>query len=69
MRAMNTYRPKDFAKLIAKTTGTLQRWDRDGILKAHRSPTNRRFYTHDHLAKVLGVQETALQLVIVEFQA
>ena len=55
---MNTYRPKDFAKLIAKTTGTLQRWDREGILKAHRTPTNRRFYTHDQLSKVLGVKET-----------
>ncbi len=55
---MNTYRPKEFAKLIAKTTGTLQRWDREGILKAHRSPTNRRFYTHDQLSKVLGVKTT-----------
>lgn len=58
MRFMNTYRPNEFAKLIAKTTGTLQRWDREGILKAHRSPTNRRFYTHDQLSKVLGVKET-----------
>jgi len=31
---MNIYRPNEFAKLIAKTTGTLQRWDREGILKA-----------------------------------
>lgn len=54
--AMNTYRPNEFAKLIAKTTSTLQRWDREGILKAHRSPTNRRFYTHDQLAEILGVK-------------
>jgi putative resolvase len=53
---MNTYRPNEFAKLIAKTTSTLQRWDRDGILKAHRSPTNRRFYTHDQLSEILGVK-------------
>jgi putative resolvase len=32
---MNTYRPNEFAKLIAKTTNTLQRWDREGILKAN----------------------------------
>ncbi len=49
-------RPNEFAKLIAKTTNTLQRWDRDGILKAHRSPTNRRFYTHDQLSEILGVK-------------
>jgi putative resolvase len=53
---MNTYRPQEFAKLIAKTTSTLQRWDRDGILKAHRSPTNRRFYTRDQLSEILGVK-------------
>lgn len=55
---MNTYRPNEFAKLIAKTTSTLQRWDREGILKAHRSLTNRRFYTHDQLSDVLGVKAT-----------
>ena len=54
---MNTYRPNEFAKLIAKTTGTLQRWDREGVLIAHRSPTNRRFYTHDQLSEILGVKE------------
>ena len=53
---MKTYRPNEFARLIAKTTSTLQRWDRDGILKAHRSPTNRRFYTHDQLSEILGVK-------------
>ncbi len=56
MHYMNTYRPNEFAKLIAKTTSTLQRWDREGVLKAHRSPTNRRFYTHDQLSEILGVK-------------
>ena len=54
---MNTYRPNEFAKLVAKTTKTLQRWDREGVLKAHRSPTNRRFYTHEQLSEILGVKE------------
>jgi len=53
---MNTYRPNEFAKLIAKTTKTLQRWDREGILTAHRTPTNRRFYTHDQLSEIMGVK-------------
>jgi hypothetical protein len=30
---------------IGRTTNTLQNWDRKGILKAHRSPTNQRYYT------------------------
>lgn len=41
------YSPKQFGSLIGRTTKTLQKWDRDGILKAHRSITNRRYYTHD----------------------
>ena len=53
---MDTYRPNEFVRLIAKTTKTLQRWDREGILKAHRTPTNRRFYTHDQLSEILGVK-------------
>jgi len=33
---------------------TLQRWDREGRLKAGRTPTGRRFYTDEHLTKVMG---------------
>jgi putative resolvase len=36
----------DFAKMIGVSVKTLQRWDRKGILKAYRTPTNRRYYTH-----------------------
>ena len=43
----NTYSPREFGSLIGRTTKTLQRWDREGILKAHRSVTNRRYYMHD----------------------
>ena len=53
---MNTYRPYEFGKLIARSTHTLQVWDRKGILVAHRTPTNRRFYTHDQLSEILGVK-------------
>lgn len=53
---MNIYRPHEFGELIGKSTHTLQVWDRKGILKAHRSPTNRRFYTHDQLSEIMGVK-------------
>ena len=41
------YKPKDFAELLVVSVKTLQRWDREGILKANRTPTDRRYYTYD----------------------
>jgi putative resolvase len=50
-----TYSPKAFGELIGRTTNTLQQWDRDGKLHAHRSPiSNRRFYTHDQYLEYMG---------------
>lgn len=52
----NVYSPKEFGKLIGRTTNTLQKWDREGKLKAHRSPTtNRRYYTHDQYLVYRGL--------------
>ncbi len=48
------YPPREFGKLIGRKTQTLQRWDRLGILKAQRTPTNRRYYTHDQYLQVIG---------------
>ena len=50
-----TYSPKEFGQLIGRTTNTLQKWDRQGILKAHRSLTNRRYYTHDQYLQYRGL--------------
>lgn len=41
------YPPREFAKMIGRSVQTLQRWDRDGILVAKRTPTNRRYYTEE----------------------
>jgi predicted site-specific integrase-resolvase len=49
-----TYSPQEFGALVGKTTKTLQRWDREGVLKAHRSITNRRYYVHDQYLEVVG---------------
>ncbi len=62
----NTYSPKEFGRLIGRTTNTLQKWDREGKLKAHRSPTtNRRYYTHDQYLAYRGLvaQEQGLTIV------
>ena len=49
------YSPKQFGKLIGKSVNTLQKWDRRGILHALRSPTNRRYYTHEHYLQYRGL--------------
>jgi putative resolvase len=61
----NTYSPREFGKLIGRTTNTLQKWDRQGTLKAHRSPTNRRYYTHDQYLQYRGLvaQEQGFTIV------
>lgn len=41
------YKPKEFGKMINRSVITLQKWDRDGVLKAHRTSTNRRYYTNE----------------------
>lgn len=48
------YKPKDFAKLLGVSVKTLQRWDREGILKANRTPTDRRYYTHGQYLQYVG---------------
>jgi putative resolvase len=62
----NIYSPKEFGKLIGRTTNTLQKWDREGKLKAHRSPTtNRRYYTHDQYLQYRGLVAEDQGLTIV----
>ncbi len=41
------YKLGEFANLIGVHEKTLQRWDRQGILIAYRTKTNRRYYTHE----------------------
>lgn len=48
------YPPREFGKMVGRCVRTLQEWDRKGILKAHRTATNRRYYTHDQYLAVLG---------------
>ena len=53
---VTNYKPKDFAELLGASVKTLQRWDRDGILKANRTPTDRRYYTYDQYLQFKGIQ-------------
>lgn len=51
---MNKYRPHEFAEMVNVSVRTLQRWDNDGILKAYRTPTGRRYYTHQQYVEYIG---------------
>ena len=53
MKHITNYKPKDFAELLNVSVKTLQRWDREGVLIAKRTHTDRRFYTQDQLEKYL----------------
>lgn len=52
---ITNYKPKDFAELLGVSVKTLQRWDRENILKANRTPTNRRYYTFDQYLAFKGI--------------
>lgn len=52
---MKRYKVGEFAKLLNVTVKTLQNWDKQGTLKAYRTPTNQRFYTEEQLNQVLGL--------------
>ena len=54
---ITNYKPKDFAELLGVSVKTLQRWDRAGILKANRTPTDRRYYTYDQYLQFKGMQK------------
>lgn len=44
----------EMAKRLGISIKTLQRWDRDGILVAKRTPTDRRYYTEDQYLEYVG---------------
>jgi len=60
----HTYSPKQFGKLIGKSVNTLQKWDRKGVLPAFRTPTNRRYYTHEQYLAYRGLISSEHGLVI-----
>ena len=53
MKHITNYKPKEFAELLNVSVKTLQRWDRDKVLIAKRTPTDRRFYTEEQLQEYL----------------
>lgn len=48
------YKISEFAMLLNVSVKTLQRWDYENILKAFRTPTDRRYYTHSQYLEYIG---------------
>ena len=51
---MKMMKPKEMAERLGVTVRTLQIWDKKGILKAYRTPTNRRYYTEEQYLEYTG---------------
>ena len=51
---MAMLKPKEMAERLGVTVRTLQIWDKKGTLKAHRTPTNRRYYTEEQYLEYIG---------------
>ncbi|MDS0491438.1 IS607 family transposase [Lacticaseibacillus paracasei] len=47
-------KPNEMAKRLGVTVKTLQKWDKSGKFKAHRTPTDRRYYTEDQYLAYIG---------------
>ena len=64
---MNTYKPNEFADMLGVSVKTLQRWDKEGKLKAFRTPSDRRYYTHnqyvEYMGKVLQDKDTRKNII------
>lgn len=56
-------KPNEMAKRLGVTVRTLQEWDRNGKFTAHRSPTNRRYYTEEQYRDYLDEKPTTKKAV------
>ncbi len=57
------YSTGKFAAMVGRTVKTLQVWDRSGVLKARRTPTDRRYYTHDDYLAYIGQKAATKKIV------
>lgn len=52
------YTAREVASLFKVCLITVHNWDKKGILKSQRTPTNRRYYTESQISKFLKVQSS-----------
>ena len=58
------YKLSEFGEKIGKSVDTLRRWDRDGTLKAKRTPTNHRYYDDGDVRNYLGIKQAKRKTVV-----
>ncbi len=58
MKHITNYKSKDFAELLNAPVKTLQRWDRECILIANRTPTDKKYYTYDQYLEFKGINNS-----------
>lgn len=52
------------AERLGVTTRTLRNWDVEGVLKAKRTPTNRRYYTEEQYQQYVDSQGRTIDSLI-----
>jgi predicted site-specific integrase-resolvase len=63
---MKILKPHEVSKILNVTVRTLQKWDREGKLKANRTPTtNRRYYTQDQINEYLGKKNRISEDIVI----
>ena len=63
----DTFNIGEAAKRLGKTVKTLQRWDRNGLLVAMKTPTGRRTYTLEMLRAAMGVADVPSDRIAVAY--
>lgn len=54
---MKKYKLGEFARLIGVHPQTLQRYDREGKIRAYRTETNRRYYLYEQYLDFMEKQQ------------
>ena len=63
---MSILKPKEVSEILNVTVRTLQKWDREGKLKAQRTPTtNRRYYTQEQINEYLGKKDRISDKIVI----
>lgn len=61
---MKVFTMLEFSKLISVNPRTLARWDRNGVFRAHKKPTGRRFYTEQHYIEYCNQSGLPIDLTV-----
>jgi len=54
----------EMSKIVKRSVKTLQRWDREGVLKAKRTLTNQRYYTQEQLDTFFEIPKKERKTVV-----